>query len=408
MKFLFVHNNYPAQFRFLVEYLAGNGHEVIFLSLEKTNSIIHNVKHILIKPNLTSFFNDVELPFAVRGWSKKFDVSQYFLSSYKKLKSQGFYPDLVVTHAGWGAGYFVKSVFPNSKLAAYCEWWFKWDSDDSSFDISSPYYPKITDSSRVREQFVNMFQAGELSCADYCWTPTCYQKNQYPERLQNGMEVIHEGVEVNPGILREKQYLENFLPSSPITYATRGMEPMRGFEHFVNIAAKLLHSDLADSAFIAGKDKAFYRKLPPGALSMAQYAKKVFARTGLSSNRIKWSGLLDYENYKRLLSKSGLHFYFTRPFVPSWSLVDAMSSGCLIVSSDIACVREIVCSPGFGAAALLVDHTNHADCVNSIAELLDDPKKQSEMRQAAIEIAFQHFDCKKQLKQLISFLDLPS
>jgi len=405
VKFLFLHNNFPGQFRFLIQYLSAKGHDVLFLSLDHSGSIIPNVKHLIVKPKGSLLADSTSMPETLKGWSKKYDISQFFLSAFRKLAEEGYSPDFCISHAGWGLGLFIKSIFPNTILASYAEWWFRWSADDHYFDTNSTYFPPPSDSSREREQYVNMCQAAELSHSDFIWSPTRYQRDQYPPAISNQIEVIHEGVIISDEYIPSDHYFSFSSPQHPLTYATRGMEPMRAFEHFVTIAANLLSKNIFQSCIVGGKDKAFYRKLPPNTRSMGSYARDVFAQHKIDAQRIIWKGLLGYTEYKQLLLNSGLHVYFTRPFVPSWSLVDAMSSGCLVVASDLPCVREIV-STGSDSSVLLVDHINHSESINSIIELLSDKPRQKILRESSRQLALDRFDASKQIVKLLSFLGL--
>lgn len=407
MKFLFIHNNYPAQFRHLVIYLKKCGHEILFLSLEDSGAKIPGVKHIMIVPkySFSDKFMEKSSP-EIIGWGKKLDIAQYFYSAFQKLSDQGYIPDFVVSHAGWGAGLFAKSIFTKAKLACYAEWWFQWNADDQYFDLASTYAPIVSNQSRKRDQFTNMYQSSELASADFIWSPTNYQKNQYPAIFQKHIEVIHEGVDIDMAFISERGYLSNFLPHKPITYATRGMEPMRGFEYFITILGDLLVRDQNRLAIIGGKDKAFYRKLPPNSLSMGALAKKSLENLDILPSRVNWTGLVNYKKYKKILQASGLHFYFTRPFVPSWSLIDAMASGCLIVASRLECVSEVVGESGQDCCAIMVDHFKTVEAVEVVEEFLLSKNKQKELRERAIERAVQNFDSKKQLTKLVSLLGL--
>ena len=407
MRFLFIHNNYPGQFRHLICYLKNEGHDILFLSMEQSGTKIPGIRHIVIQPNYSISADFMEnASYEVVGWAKKFDIAQYFYAAFNKILLEGFSPDFIVSHSGWGAGLFAKSIFPHAKLACYAEWWFKWSPDDDLFDSKSPYKFKITEESKKREQFVNMFQASELSNADFIWSPTSYQRNQYPSLYKKSIEVIHEGVVFKKDQYDKIIFQENSLPRYPITYSTRGMEPMRGFEHFVRILMILLSRDSNRHAVIGGKDKCFYRQLPKGSPSMGIWAKEQFETANIASTRIEWPGLINYVEYKKMLATSGLHFYLTRPFVPSWSLIDAMSTGCLIVASNLECVSEITGNSPRNQSALLINHFDHHNSVNSIEELLADRQQQFKLRKNAYERAFECYNTKYQVPKLLKFLGL--
>jgi glycosyltransferase involved in cell wall biosynthesis len=71
-----------------------------------------------------------------------------------------------------------------------------------------------------------------------------------------------------------------------------------------------------------------------------------------------------------VLRASSAHVYLTRPFVLSWSMLEAMSTGCLIVASNTPPVTEVVHD---GVNGILVDFFSPQDIVEKIENALDDP-----------------------------------
>jgi hypothetical protein len=133
MNILFMHNNFPAQFKNIIPALVKDGHNIYFLSLEAHGSNIPGVRHAVVKPK------DIQdLPKShdnFRSITKKLLVSELFRAALCKLKAKKFSPDLIVFHSGWGIGTHIRTVFPSAKLAAFAEWWFKWDSADLLFTL---------------------------------------------------------------------------------------------------------------------------------------------------------------------------------------------------------------------------------------------------------------------------------
>ncbi len=397
MKVLLLHNNYPAQFKHLLPWLVNAGHDVTFLSLESYGQNYKGVRHSVISRK-DGVAEPEHFPGNARFLGKKLEVADLFLGAFKQLKRKSYSPDLVIYHTGWGAGLHLKAMFPNAKLAAYAEWWFRWDAPDFYFEPDSIYNPIINEERLLRERLMNLTVATEIVEADFVWAPTYWQKSQFPIGLQNQMEVIHEGIDLS---FFSPTTSSRIVPNDPITYATRGMEPMRGFEHLIPILSKLLESDSSRKVIIGGKDKTHYRPLPKGHQSMKQWAIQSFEKSNLSA-RVQWPGRLNLPEYRDLLTSSGLHIYFSRPFVASWSLLEAMACGCLLVVSDLALIREFVGNKE-NSCALLVDHRNHVQSLSLIENLLSDFDYQFELKKRALK-AVKAYDVNVCLPRLLKAL----
>jgi glycosyltransferase involved in cell wall biosynthesis len=74
--------------------------------------------------------------------------------------------------------------------------------------------------------------------------------------------------------------------------------------------------------------------------------------------------------YQALLRISTVHVDPTYPFVLSWSLLEAMSTGCAIVGSDTAPVREAI---QHGRTGRLVDVFDPDRLTEGVCGLLADP-----------------------------------
>ena len=140
MKVLILHNNYPAQFKHLVPWLVRSGHQVTFLSLESYGVRIAGVKHSVIRKG-KHIPDPATFPGKSKQLGRKLDSADLFLGAFRRLKRDGFVPDLVVFHSGWGAGLHLRGVFPNAYLAAYAEWRFRWQAGDCTFEPDYSYRP---------------------------------------------------------------------------------------------------------------------------------------------------------------------------------------------------------------------------------------------------------------------------
>lgn len=346
---LFIHTNYPAQFRFLVKEYLARGWSVAFASHTCKHPPLKAMRHIPLQQG----------PKTLQA-SKLDKIEANSLQAFAdllKAKRQGLKPDLIYCHSGWGLGSFLKDLFPRARLIAYSEWWFDFHAEDFRFD---PGHSEIRHDlqSRLRMLLRNQGFALELIQADAIVAPTEWQRSQLQAKLRQNCQVIFDGIDSrmfrpeSPTIAAGSP-LAMLPPEAPLlTYATRGLEPYRGFPEFAEAALRLLQERGCWHVAIAGKDQPSYFRSGPkggyGAMAMAR-----FEEAGVA-DRVHLLGRLPLGTYTQLLQRSDLHCYFTRPYVLSWSLLEAALCGCRLFSSDVAPVREFLSGD---RGSQLVDHT---------------------------------------------------
>ncbi|MBY0444126.1 MAG: glycosyltransferase family 4 protein, partial [Burkholderiales bacterium] len=267
------------------------------------------------------------------------------------LKKQGFTPDVVIAHPGWGESLFVKDVFPHARLIHYCEWYYAVEGADAGFD---PAYPlSLDDRARIRSK--NALQLLALEACDLAIAPTNWQKSRFPTEYQNKIEVIHEGIDTSQAkpdldarfILANGRSLTQQDPV--LTYVARNLEPYRGFPQFMRALELVQQQHPTVQTLIVGGDEVSYGSKPKAA---ANWREKMLAEVNTDPVRTHFLGRLPYQEYLKILQISSAHVYLTYPFVLSWSLLEAMACGCSIIASDTAPVREVI---RHGENGMLVD-----------------------------------------------------
>jgi glycosyltransferase involved in cell wall biosynthesis len=116
---------------------------------------------------------------------------------------------------------------------------------------------------------------------------------------------------------------------------------------------------------IVGGDGVSYGSQPKDA---PNWRSKLLAENLVDLNRVHFFGKVPYETYQKVLQVSAAHVYLTYPFVLSWSLLEAMASGCLIIGSDTAPVREVIRD---GHNGLLVDFFDSAKLSETLITALN-------------------------------------
>ncbi|WP_408511116.1 glycosyltransferase [Paraburkholderia sediminicola] len=307
----------------------------------------------------------------------------------KQLRADGFIPDVVYGHPGWGEMLHVRDVFPYVHVINYCEFYFNREGQDYGFD---PEFPDSDpDGFRIRTE--NMTQLVSLVAADACISPTQWQKSRYPELFQERISVIHDGIDLDivkpdPGarIHLPQKSLTLTKADQVITYVSRNLEPYRGFHVFMRALPEIQRRLPRAHVLIVGGDDVSYGR-PSGA---GTYREKYRAEVGpqLDLSRVHFLGRIPYSDYLRVLQISTAHVYLTYPFVLSWSMLEAMAAGAIVVGSKTAPVEEVIEG---GHNGFLVDFFSQAELVESIEHVCESGAGMDEVRHASIRTVRERF-----------------
>src|SRR5262245_20358259 len=131
MRILFVHQNFPGQFPHLAPALGARGHEVSALTVagNKRHSPVPVFHYAYQKPNFERMLSRHVGNFADRA-----ERGAAVAVAAEKLRANGYVPDLVFGHFGWGETLYLKNVWPSSKLALYAEFFYHPRGLDADFD----------------------------------------------------------------------------------------------------------------------------------------------------------------------------------------------------------------------------------------------------------------------------------
>ena len=404
MNILFIHNNFPAQFRNLAGALAKRSeHKVAAIGAEGAQGL-DNVD--LRRYRMPSFNVAQTHPFA-----RRFDIEcrrgTQVLYVLSELRESGFEADLIIGHCGWGETLPLRAVFPKARIAIYCEFYYRPEGQDVHFD---PEGPRLGVDGLVTLHCKNASTLLSLADADLGLSPTEWQKLTYPSEYQAKINVVHEGVD---GDRLGRDDMARFtLPDGAtlhrgqevVTFVARNLEPVRGFHIFMRALPGILAERPEAQVVIVGGDGVSYGAMPPDGSSWKSiYLDEVASSIDLA--RVHFLPQLPYDDFVSLLQVSRVHVYLTFPFVLSWSLVEAMAIGCVIVASDTAPVREAITHEQNG---LLTPFHDPEALAEKITGVLADPARFEPLRQAARETALTRFDKGDCLKRALELLGLDS
>lgn len=380
---LFIHQNFPGQFLHLSRSLAQNN-RVLFIT-RKTPNRIGGVQLLVYDlsrkptPNIHSYLARSE-----EGILHGQAVARVLL----ELQKKGVRPDVIVGHSGWGETQFVKDVFPDVPLLSYFEFYYHATGADVGFDPHYPSSPETRFTLGVRNQLL----LGCLQSTDRGLSPTWWQQGLFPEQYRSKISVIHEGVDTqthSPELPRGVTFRDglSFDGTTPlVTFVARNLEPYRGFHIFMQAVRLVLESHPTVQFAVVGGDEVSYgSKLPEG----ETYRSQVLKATPVDESRVHFLGRIDYEIFKAMLRTSAAHVYLTYPFVLSWSMIEALSTGCLIIGSRTAPVEEVIRHEQNG---LLVDFFDHEKIAAAILQSIEQPESYRDMRIAARRTAIERYD----------------
>lgn len=379
MRILFVHQNFPAQFRHLAPQLVARGHEVVAMTF---NQPPPTPGTRVVKVG-TTYSTGAAHPWA-RDLDTKIIRAEAALRAAIRLRDEGFSPDLIVAHPGWGDSLFVKDVWPQARFAIYCEFFYA--ACDTDYDFDPEFSPQEDPAeSSARSRLRNIPQRMLFDIVDAGLSPTMFQANTYPAEMRGRITICHDGIDtqlVAPGPAEPLRFSNGLVVEQGdeiITFVNRNIEPYRGFHSFIRALPAILERRPNARAIIVGRENTGYGAAAPEGTTWKQhFLKEVEGRLDL--NRVLFVGSLDYRWFLNILRLSTLHIYLTYPFVLSWSLIEAMATECAILASDTAPVREFITD---GETGRLVDFFDHAAIADRACVMLDDAEQRRRLGAAA-------------------------
>ena len=388
MNYLFLHHDFPAQFRLTAAALAGRpGNRVVFLTEQQREDVtLAGVQQGIVpvpQPKATSGQAEYDMQLILRR-------GQAFGGAMLELRRQGFTPDSVIDHCGFGCSLFVQDVFPQSRRISYFEWYF---NKRYPRDLSKEH-PERLPALFAPQRLINQCQVDALLDCDVALCPTEWQKFQYPAELQSKIQVLHDGIDTNffapaaegDPVLQETRDSGLFGVKELVTYTSRVFGPTRGFPEFFRCLPAVLAARPDCHVIIMGADRPVYDAPRPDKRTWLQ---AMLAEAPLDERRVHILDFQSYPRYKKVLQSSSLHVYLTAPYVLSRSLLEAMSCGCLVLASDSPPVREVLRHGGNGFLAPFPDVPALAA---GIIGLLEQREQLDQVRRAARQTVLDRYN----------------
>ena len=187
-----------------------------------------------------------------------------------------------------------------------------------------------------------------------------------------------------------------------ITFVNRNLEPYRGYHSFLRALPAVLAARPKAQVVIVGGDGASYGAEPKAGGSWKQiFLAEVADR--IDPGRVHFLGRVPYPSFLALMQVSRAHAYLTYPFVLSWSMLEAMSAGALVIGSCTAPVEEVIVD---GRNGRLIDFFDIPGWSAALTEALSQPERFTALRAAARETVVARYDLRRHcLPRMVDFVE---
>ncbi|THD54599.1 glycosyltransferase [Phenylobacterium sp.] len=395
---LFVHNNFPGQFRSLAAALVARGVDCAAIGSATSPGVpgVHIGRYALDRGTTPDIFT-----YAVRAEADLIRGTNAQRIA-RALKAQGFEPQVIVGHPGWGETVFLDEVWPNARQVLFSEFFYRAHGLDVGFD---PEFHRNDEEEQLRVHAKNAVMALALTAADAIVAPTEFQASALPPVFRPLVRVIHEGVDVDaihPGPAAPFELPDGRIikPGTPvITYANNHMEPMRGLHIFARALPRLMDQVPEAQVLVFGKEGPRpYGGSPPGGGS---WQELIFRDLPLDASRLHFMGKAPHETLLAAFRLSSAHVYYTYPFVLSWSVVEAMASGCYVIGSDTPPLHDAIKD---GANGRLLPFFDPHTLSQALIEACRYPRGFDYLRKAARATAVEKFSSRAGAEAWFSLL----
>ncbi len=397
MHVMFLHQNFPAQFRYIAPRLAAEyGWRCSFVT-SKAEGSVPGVEKVVYRATGGATASN---HFCTRNFENCVQEAHAVFETLKPRRD--LQPDLIVAHTGFGSSLFLPFLY-DAPIINFAEYFYRPVGGDIGFRPELP----VEEEALLRVKTKNAMILLDLENCDRAWTPTHYQRDFFPKEFHSKFNVIFDGIDTS--IYYRRPIRERRLPNGQVvpddtrivTYVARGFERMRGFDIFMEVARRTYEQFPNVLFVVVGADSVHYGP------DLAYTDKQSFREEVLSSGRYDLSkflftGRVPETELAEILSLGDLHIYLTEPFIASWSLVDAMSCGAVVLASDQNCVREYI-RPGENG--LLKGFFDVDGLAAQAIEVLRDPAAFKPLSIAAQETVQQKYSVDVAMPKLKAFFE---
>jgi glycosyltransferase involved in cell wall biosynthesis len=411
MKVLYVHQNFPAQFGHIAAHLVNDlKWECSFVSETPAGNVAGINK---IQYKVAGGAREIN-----HFCSRTFENCIWHCDGvYQAMKQQaGYRPDLIVGHSGFGSTLFLRELYPDVPCVNMFEYYYKPHGADSDMDFRTDLGWVLEEAKYHRARCRNAMILLDLQNCDAAYAPTEFQRSRFPAEYLPKIETIFDGIDrrvyhghqgkLRPPIgQREPRTICGVsIPADTriVTYVSRGFESMRGFDIFMR-TAKRIAAEFADVMFIVvGTDRIAYGGDSQYIGEAKNFREWVLAREEFDLSRISFVGQIPPHDLAQLLAATDLHIYLTVPFVLSWSMMNAMSCGAVVLGSSTGPVTEMIRD---GENGLLADFFNIEEFASKAIAVLKDPAAYRPLGDAAEKMIADEYSMEAILPRMVSLYE---
>ena len=383
MRILLIHQNFPGQFRQLAPYLQQRGHELV--------AICSHQRPTGVDCRLLRYPEPVQppdLPLGTQLAHESFERAAIVAKLCAQLEAEGWRPDRICAHSGWGETLGLKEVWPQVPQILWPELWVL--PEHGGFGVD-PQKPAAGLAGRLEQLGRNSLTRAALAQAASWILPTRHQANSFPPEFQGArMQVIHEGIDSelacpNSAISLQVRGITLTRETPTITFVNRNLERLRGFDTFMRALPLIQRQHPSVRVLVVGDNAMGYGGPHPSGRSIKELMLEEL-QGQLDLERIHFLGRIPHPSLIALLQLSWVHVYLSYPFILGWSLLEAMACGCCIVGSQGMPVEEVIHN---GVEGILVPINDPQKLAQRVLALMADAPLRQQLgttaRAAAVE-----------------------
>jgi len=347
MNVLFVHQNFPAQYLHLAPALARRGHQVHALCMRQPTPAlpgVHVQAYKLLRRPLQQ-----QQPL-LHGTESKVLRAEAVTVACTQLDAAGFAPDVICVHPAWGEALFLRAVWPQARQLHFVEFFYAVQGQDIGFD---PEFAPADLAQQGQVVMKNLPLLHALHSMDAGVSPTRWQASTVPALLRERVTVIHDCIDTQKArpqptarfqaTTQAGLKLDLGANDEVLSFVNRNLEPNRGYHRFMRALPAVLRQRPQAQVVVVGGNEVGYGATPAAGSYQQKYLDEVRPQlTEQELRRIHFVGRIPHRTLMALFQVTRAHVYLSYPFVLSWSMLEAMACGAVVIGSDTAPVREVL------------------------------------------------------------------